>query len=160
MSKTLDRVLRLRSLVEETSRLELEAASQQQRRLELKIEDASRQAHISREGAFDGLQRQDAESWLLEEGCCELAEWQGSRLRGLAQEQASRVAALREAFLQRRKETRQVETLLSAYNALLQVEQGRREQAALDEWFNLRRQQTSRRRHALSTKPGDPFPST
>ncbi len=157
MSKTLSRVLRLRILVEETSRLELEAESQQLRRLELKVEDAVQQAHVSREGAFDGLHRGDAESWLLEEGCCELAEWQGGRLRGLEQEQASRVAALREAFLQRRKETRQVETLLDAYNALLQIEQGRREQAALDEWFNLRRQQTNRLRHVHSTTPADPF---
>ena len=35
-----------------------------------------------------------------------------------------------------------MESLLKTYEARLRMQQARREQAALDEWFNLRRQQT------------------
>ena len=156
MSKTLNRVLRLRMLREESCRLELEAASQQLSRFERTMDRLEDESNKSRDGAFACLCEGDAREWMVHQAAREFAEWQADALAVHRQAQAAVVDSVREVFLESRKQTGQVETLVKTYEQLLRIEQSRRDQAALDEWFNLRRQRAQAARSRKVRRHGEP----
>ena len=81
----------------------------------------------------------DDSAWLVEEAAWELASWRERRIRGLLPAQAAIVERSRAEFMVSRQEKLQVETLIEAQEERLRIEQGRREQRSLDEWFSGRR---------------------
>lgn len=68
----------------------------------------------------------------------ESALWRERQLDPLARAAAARVAEGREEYFARRKERRQVESVLEAERARLRLEQERRAQRDLDDWFGMK----------------------
>ncbi|MGC2160522.1 MAG: hypothetical protein WA634_01310 [Silvibacterium sp.] len=154
MAASLERLLRLRSLVEETSRMELERRAA----LAARIDQAQqRERQNSRESRALALQtisnsspsREQAQQRTMEWSNAESSAWREQQLEPLAQATARRVAEGREEFFERRKERRQVESVLDAERTRLRTEQERRTQRELDDWFGMKlARQSNRRRKA------------
>jgi hypothetical protein len=157
--KTLERVLRVRALLEETSRMELEKRVKVLERLENAMASERRSLQESREALFrvltdvpsadaslmdEALQR--GEERIFAEAAGEVARWREQRLMPLVVGEGRKMAGAREEFLERRKERRQVETVLDAVTAREGVERLRREQRDLDAWFSQRQAQGARGR--------------
>jgi hypothetical protein len=95
----------------------------------------------------------------------ESAAWREQQLQPLAQAAQRRVAEAREDFFDHRKERQQVESVLETQRARLRVEQERRIQRELDDWFgtNLIRQRRKNQQtgfnseKSLTSAPGETF---
>jgi hypothetical protein len=138
VSRPLRRLLRIRNIEEEQSRLALESALGELNRLERAL--------------LATAERDRRGRWLVEVSARtgELAD----RLAGLEEGRAAarhraalapriadaelNAAALREEFLAHRVERRQVETLIREAGARDVIEAGRRGQQALDDWYGNR----------------------
>ena len=138
VSRPLRRLLRVRDLEEEQSRLALESALGELNRLER---------------ALAATAERDRRGRRLVEISARTGEWE-DRLAGLEEGRAADrhrtalaprvadaeldVAALRQEFLDRRVERRQVETLIRETEARDAIEAGRHSQQALDDWYGNR----------------------
>jgi len=94
----------------------------------------------------DGLTREQAQQRTTEWSNAENAARREQQLAPLALATAHRVAEGREEFFERRKERRQVESVLEAERARLRIEQERRAQRELDDWFGMKQIRQSNRR--------------
>lgn len=141
MSKQLDRLLRVRRLMEEISRAELAHRNAAQAALEAEAAKAELDARDAREQAHSALLTGNGESsvWRLhlEDGERNQQRAVGWRALALRAEDAALTA--RQAFLEDRKRRMQVEILLEERAATEAVEGGRREQQQVDDWFGMRR---------------------
>jgi flagellar export protein FliJ len=134
MKHPLERVLRLRALLEELSHRELERRATALRRLETAGE---RQRGLARAARGAGLRRltEGEAEWLLEIADAEILTWKGGKLRSLAESRRPEVEAARAAMLERRLERRQVETLVTEAAEAEETAEARREQKRIDDWF-------------------------
>ncbi|HEY2858567.1 MAG TPA: hypothetical protein VGJ21_09130 [Terracidiphilus sp.] len=137
--KSMRRLLHVRQLEEEQRKAELESALGEQRRLE----DAMGAAH-DRERA--------GRAWIASSANCPDP---ADRIAGLVDSEsaghvtrilapraaaaAARTAALREKFLAVRVERRQVDTVIHEAEELEALQQDRKQQQGLDDWFGARR---------------------
>lgn len=138
VSQTMSRLLRIRVLEEEQSRLALEAAEAELHRLQTALAAAQHGARRGREAVTRSVHNYDvydriagieqirtadrAAGWITEQ-------------RSLQQEET---ADRREAFLADRIERRQAESLLEVVKAQTALETEKRAQQALDDWHLLR----------------------
>ncbi len=152
VSRSLRRLLRIRNLEEEQSRLALESALGELRHLE---------------SALSATVEQDRRGWRLATASASTGELT-DRLAGLEETRAASrraaalgpriagaeldVSALRQEFLVMRVERRQAETLITEIEARDAAAAGRRSQQALDDWFGerLHRAQTEQARPSTS----------
>jgi len=139
VSAALRRLLRIRDMEEEQSRLALEASLGDLHRLERALDGAAERERRGRRlvqaSALNG-EVQDRMAGLEETRAAErFAAAVGPRLADAEQD----VAGLREDYLERRVERRQAETLIEDAAARDALEAGRRSQQALDDWFGNRR---------------------
>jgi len=156
VSRPLVRVFRLRALLEEASRVELERLAKHASRVEQARERERGMVLACRKevfslileagsakvgsGADGGSVRQAAnERWFLPAAVGEISAWQERRLEPLAQVAACQLEAGREEFFMRRKERQQVETVLQNAAELRKIEKERRDQKTLDDWFAMTR---------------------
>jgi hypothetical protein len=140
VSKSLERVLRIRDLQEEQQRLALESAAGELRDLE-----AARQAAGEMERAGRAWIGASVQTGLLADRQGGLVQATAGRRRAelLAQHIARAKAEtkrLHEAFLEKRLERRQAETLVSESEARDVIESNRRSQRAVDDWHGSRKQ--------------------
>lgn len=140
VSKTLERLRRIRGLEEEQHRLALESASGQLRRLE-----AAKAVAGETERAGRALVGASAHTGMLadRQGGLVQAKAAGRRATLLEHHVARAEAAvqqLRQTFLEKRVERRQAETLVSDSEARSAIESNRRSQHALDDWHGSRKQ--------------------
>lgn len=84
--------------------------------------------------AAEQAQRRTAE-WMNAES----AAWREHQLRPLAMATDQRVVEARSEFLERRKERRQVESVIDSERVRLGIERERRIQRELDDWFGTKR---------------------
>jgi hypothetical protein len=154
MAAPLARLLKLRSLLEESSRMELERRAALAARIDLAQQRERESIWESRERALEKIcengsaieqARQRTTEWMNAEN----AAWREQQLQPLVQATARRVAEGREEFFERRKERLQVESVLDAERARLREEQERRTQRELDDWFGMK--QIRQRREARDT---------
>ncbi len=140
MSGPLSRLLRLRSLLENSSRMELErraalaARIKSAQQCERDVIRASR-AQVVTIIDEDGSPVEQAQQRTTEWTSAESAAWREQQLQPMAEATARRVSEMREEYLERRKERRQVESILDAERARIQIEKERRTQRNLDDWF-------------------------
>jgi hypothetical protein len=139
VSRALRRLLRIRELEEEQSRLALESASGDLHNLQhaqaATVERDRRGRRLVQASAMSG-EFQDRLAGLEESRAADrLAFVLGPRIANAEQE----VAALREDFLSRRVERRQAETLIEEGEARDALDADRRSQQSLDDWFRNRR---------------------
>jgi hypothetical protein len=138
MKRKLDRVLRIRALLEDLSRLEFEKKIASLRFLETAAEWQRHLALSVRADALQMLAGDESarrESWLMRIADAEILDWKEARLEALAQEGQGAVREAREELLARRLERRQVEALLATAARAEKKGQVRREQNLTDDWF-------------------------
>ena len=140
VSKSLERLLRIRDLQEEQQRLALESAAGKLRDLEAARQAAGEMERAGR--AWIGASVQtgvvaDRHGGLVQETA-------GRRRAELLAQYIARAEAetkrLYEAFLEKRVERRQAETLVSESEARDVIELNRRSQHAVDDWHGSRKQ--------------------
>lgn len=138
VSPALRRLLRIRDLEEEQSRLALESALGELHRLKHAL---AATAELSRRGRR--LVGASAQTGELPDRLAGLEEMRSAtrRVAALAPRIADAeldVAKLRQEFLSKRVERRQAETLIKETEARDAIEAGRRSQQALDDWYRNR----------------------
>ncbi len=138
MKRKLDRLLRIRALLEDLSRLDLERKIADTRYLERAAEREGRLALATRAEALRLLGEEESapsDSWLMRIADAEILSWKEGRIKVLAAEGRSAVQKSREALLTRRTERRQVEALLATAERAEEKSQARKEQSRTDDWF-------------------------
>jgi hypothetical protein len=139
VSRTMRRLLRVLALEEEQRQSVLESAVGELRRLERALDSAA-----ERERGGRRLLAASAASGELTDRVAALEETRAAKrraatLRPWIEEAAEEVLELREAYLAKRVERRQTETLLQAAEAAKALEDARRSQQSLDDWYLNRR---------------------
>jgi flagellar biosynthesis chaperone FliJ len=139
VSRALARLLHLREIEEEQRRLALESAQMELHRLGMALAAAS-----ERERKGRALVTASARSGQFEERFAGLEETRASKRHAAAlvpriAASEERVGDRREAYLEKRVERRQVETLIAESEAQAEVEAGRRGQQSLDGWYSARK---------------------
>ena len=139
VKRTLNRLLRLRELEEEQSRLELELAVAERNRAQQEIALAAHRQVMGRRNFTAGIVEQN--SLARAAGLFESEEARRQRLRLHPQLEAAdaEVARQQTEFLLRRTGRRQVETLVENEHGRAEVEAGRRAQQMLDDWYGRRK---------------------
>lgn len=143
MRAPLERLLKLRALVEETSRMELEQRAALAARVgraqerERKTIRESR-AEVVKTVSIDSEVEEQVEQRTIEWSNAESAAWRERQLEPLAKAAARRVEEGRAEFFEKRKERRQVESVVEVQRERLRVEQDRRTQRNLDDWFGMK----------------------
>jgi flagellar export protein FliJ len=138
MKDTLGRLLRLRSLLEDVSRLELELRLQKLAQIEARLDHLGKNIKADRSRRFIGIMQSDSTLRAETEALIELATWQQEMLSGEHQKKTAEADAAKAEYLERRKELRQVESVVEARSARNAVARSRAEQRALDDWFSLK----------------------
>jgi len=137
--RVLRRLLRLRELEEEQSRLTLEAAARKRDPVASEMDSAMARCAKGRGEMMRGVGTRDA--LVRFAGIEEMAigEVRRERLRARAEDAERELARQREEFLERRTGRMQVETLAGEAALAAQAEADRRAQQMLDDWFGQRR---------------------
>ena len=146
MKHPLARLLRLRSLLEEVSRVELETCLQELAQIERALVHSQDTGRVMRRRSFSGIDHAATAERLESEA---LGAWvirEQEILRQACQSKTSEVEVAKKVYLERRKESRQVSSVIEARAAADVIESGRREQRELDDWFG---QQTRTDRYGL-----------
>ncbi|HEX4756925.1 MAG TPA: hypothetical protein VH308_03050 [Terracidiphilus sp.] len=135
VSRALRRLLRVLEIEEEQNRLALESAQGELARLERLLTVAK-----MRERSGRHLVVASASSGELADRLAGIAETAAAQQRAIALElrivnAKTDVSTLREAFLSKRVERRQAETLITESEAKDAVISGRRNQQSLDDWY-------------------------
>jgi hypothetical protein len=141
MKRPLDRLLRIRQLLENLSHLELERRTMEVRQLERESERQSRLALTARSEALELLRGGSEErtpAWLMGVADAEILRWKRARLAVQAASRRPAMEAARTELMARRLERRQAETLAAAAAAAREKTRRRREQNQVDDWFQSR----------------------
>lgn len=146
VKRTLSRLLRLRELEEELSRLELELAVAERNRAQQEIVLAARRQEQGRRNFAAAIAEQNRLARAA--GLFETEEARRQRLRLHPKLEAADAEMARQQaeFLLRRTGRRQVETLVENEHGKAEVEAGRRAQQMLDDWYGRRK---------VNERPGD-----
>jgi flagellar biosynthesis chaperone FliJ len=137
-SRALRRLLRIRDIEEEQSRLALESALGELNRLERALAATAERDRRGRRLVQASARTGELADRLagIEEG--RAADRHRAALAPRIVDAELAVAALRQEFLARRVERRQVETLIQEAGAQDAIEAGRHGQQALDDWYGNR----------------------
>jgi hypothetical protein len=164
VSRALRRLLRIRQIEEEHSRLTLESALGELHRLEHALAASGDRERWGRSLVIASVQSGELPDRLAG---IEETRWAGRHTEALvpliatAEEDASE---LREEFLMRRVDRRQAETLIQETEAKDAIEDGRRSQQAIDDWHRSRQHRESTGREpvgqgaALTARLGEELP--
>lgn len=162
MSRALRRILRLRSLLEEESRVQLEKLAPQLARIEDACAKENGLAASSEGAAFSIITRTNntltpetidsrasdpqavKEAWVLALTEREVTRKRQEQLEDLARALTRLMEVHREEMITRRMERLQVETVLRDEAALRKDELDRRQQRILDDWFLVKHKRTGR----------------
>ncbi len=155
-TRVLQRLLRLRELQEEQSRVELEAAVGNRNRVAQELAAAASRQAQGRRAFMAGIYVQDATGRTACSVEMEQAEKTRPRIAARLEAADAEVARQREVFLAHRISRRQVETLVSAEQAALKEEAARRMQQMLDDWYGRR----PPRQHDKSRREDSPEPDS
>ena len=153
VAKALRRLLRILDMEEDQCRLALESALAELRQLERSLTATADRARSGRQ-----LVLASAQSGELPDRLAGLEEIRAAKRRSVAlvlriDDAELEVAALRQAFLAKRVERRQAETLIQETEARDAVVAGRRGQQALDDWY-LNRLHAAKRALKSERPPG------
>jgi flagellar biosynthesis chaperone FliJ len=142
VSNALRRLLKIRTIEEEQSRLALESALGELNRLEGALAATAERDRLGRR-----LVQRSASNGELPDRLAGLEETRAARCHAAAlapriAEAELDVAGLREEFLSKRVERRQAETLIEETEARDALDAGRRGQQSMDDWYGNRMHRT------------------
>jgi Leu/Phe-tRNA-protein transferase len=141
-ARRLDRLLAIRRLGEDVDRRTLALASV----AEVEAALARQETNLAdaRLAARSALNAGDRGGWLMADAQTEVAGWNRGRLGVLLEKRATEVPPAMEKFLESRREHEQVKQLVENAQQVEEIEEGRKAQAASDDWFLSRRMRTAR----------------
>jgi len=145
MKRTLERVVRVRALLESLTLGEFERKNAELRVLETSAGEQRRLGDRTRAGVVQQLAGESRPSWRVDLADSEILRRKQERLEILGERAKPAVGQAREELLRRRVDRRQAEVLVSNAAHAEQREQVRREQNRLDDWFQSRRARRNRR---------------
>lgn len=145
VSPPLRRLLRVRALEEEQSRLALEAELGELRRLESALHGTEERERRGRELVHDSAKSGEALDRIAGIEESKAASRAGFLLKSRVESAGAMVADLQEEFIEKRVERRQAETLVGEIEAREMIEQGRRSQQRLDDWYGSRGRRPSQK---------------
>jgi ribosome-binding ATPase YchF (GTP1/OBG family) len=160
MSRSLKRILKIRELVEDQSRLRMETAMRDLAQIELNMDRWHRRQMFSREYGFDSLMKSDFEGRLAAEAEEYLSGQRVERLIPVRHNMQQQVFICRSDFLEKRKQTLQASTLLDKAEAEAEAERLKREQMALDEWYQSERMRAKLEEERREKRKALPSPSS
>lgn len=135
VSRALKRLLRIRDLEEEQCQIALEAATVELRRLESALVNTAERKRRGRRMIEESIRKNDVADRIAgleeQEAADRLSHALSARILFMQDEVIKR----REAYMEKRVERKQVETLLEESAAREKLEQERKQQQGLDEWF-------------------------
>lgn len=143
-AQRLDRLLVIRRLGEELDRRTLTLALASVAQVERALDDQKIQVTDARQIAHDALDTGDRSEWLMADAQTEVAGWNTERLGVLLEARASEVPPAMAKFMESRCEHEQVKKLIENAQEVERIEEGRRAQAASDDWFLSKRLRLSR----------------
>ena len=149
MKHKLDRVLRIRGLLEDLAHFDLEKKTAEMRALEGGAERQRYRAMALRGEAFEVLGSRAAgvtTPWLMGIADADIHAWKRDKLAGQADARKPAVEAARAEFFARRLDRRQIEMLVEDDVRAEEKERMRREQKQVDDWFQSGRGVRQRRR--------------
>jgi hypothetical protein len=138
----LDRVLRIRGLLEDVAHFDLEKKTADVRALDGGAARQRQLAMVLRGEAFEALGTQAAGAtlpWLMGIADADIHAWKRDKLAAQAQARRPGMETGRAEFLARRLDRRQVEMLVADALKVEEKERVRREQKLVDDWFQSRR---------------------
>lgn len=147
--RVLSRLLRLRELEEEMSRMELESAVGDRNRVAGEFAAAVNRQALGRQGFLVSIGDPDTAGRTGAVISMEQARKLSARIAPMLEAADREVVRRREEFLSRRTGRQQVETLVEGEQQALKEEAGRRAQQMLDDWYGRR----SPRQAERQTKP-------
>jgi len=142
----LQRLLRIRELREEQSRVELEAAVGQRNRVAQELVEAKSRQAQGRSAFVAGISDRDRTGRAAGMIQMEQARKEQPHIATRLEAANAEVERQRDEFLAHRTARRQVETLVNAEQASLQEEAARRAQQTLDDWYSRRESRKPDRR--------------
>lgn len=128
----------MRSLLEDVSRVELEARLQELTRIESAILRSQETERAMRAQNFSDLAGERHSDRLNIGPLCEWMAWERRVYEKTRQRKEVATDAARAVYLERRKECGQVKSVIEARMSVAAVERSRREQRELDDWFSRR----------------------
>jgi flagellar export protein FliJ len=148
VNRSLSRLVRIRELVEDRARLDLEGRSAEMQALEQSAERQRQMARGIRNDAVQELSRPGPmpEEWRLKVRDAELTGSREARLGALAEAAKPAVDQARDELVERRRDRRQAEILQAAAARKEEKRQLRRDQNRTDDWFQSRSGRGKRRR--------------
>lgn len=162
MKRNLYRLLRIRDLFAELSRLDLERKALAVREAEQAGARQKQMARTARGAAFRLLAEaapESAAAWLTEIADAELLSWKTTRFLSIAAARRPAFESAREVLLARRLERLQVKTLAAGAARAEEAVRARREQRNIDDWFQSRAARDARMsREGKSRGTGLPKP--
>lgn len=138
MKRRLERIVRIRKLLEELAQSDLGRQIAEARFLEQSAAAHREKSGAARMDAWQLLESGATPAWLLGISDADLLAWKGERLEALAVARQPGIEAARRELLGRRIERRQLEILDEAAAQAETRERIRREQKAADDWFQSR----------------------
>jgi hypothetical protein len=135
MKHSLTRLLRLRALLEDVRRVELEARLQELAQIEGAKTRSKNIGGAMRQQAFLGIVQAQLAERVEAQAVGEWVEREQGIFENARAKKANEVSDAKMVYLERRKEKRQVESVIEARISARAIEQTRREQHALDDWF-------------------------
>ena len=135
VSRALRRLLRILEIEEEQSRLALESAQGELTRLERSLTVAKMRERGGRHLVVASASSGEMTDRLAGIAETEAAQRRATALKPRIADAQDDVSVLREAFLSKRVERRQAETLITGTEAKDAVVSGRRNQQSLDDWY-------------------------
>jgi len=138
ISRALKRLLRIRDLEEEQSEIALNSAMGELRRLEQALVVTGERKRLGRAMMEQGIRQGELFERVAGIEEQELATRMVRALEPRLAAQQNEVRLRREAYMEKRVERRQVETLLEEAAKREQMESDRRTQQGLDDWFSSR----------------------
>jgi flagellar biosynthesis chaperone FliJ len=138
ISKPLRRLLHVLTLEEELQRRELESAQAELAKFNLALRAVGEQVREGRLLITAGVRGEDLRDRLAGQSEVRAGMRRGAVLQQHIQQSTQVVETLRTAFLEKRVERKQAETLVRAKEAREAVEENRRTQQSLDTWYLMR----------------------
>jgi len=142
--RRLDRLLAIRRLSEELDRSALAIVLSSVREVETAIASQETSQLEAKQAARRALSAGDRGEWLMADAQSEVAGWNRDRLGVMREERAREVPQAREKFMESRCEHEQVKQLIENAKLSAEIEEGRKAQAAADDWFLSKRLRLNR----------------
>jgi hypothetical protein len=125
----------LRTLLEDVCRVELEARLQELAQVEGALTRSQETGRAMRQRSFSSIGQAQNADRLEAEAVGEWVRWERGIFEKARHNKMVEVNTAKTAYLERRKESRQVGSVIEARASATAIERSRREQREIDDWF-------------------------